>query len=1010
MRRILFTFAFFGLFQGSVAQDLLSQKKAERYYQGGIDLLGRSEFGGARNSFEEFLRIAPAQSLQRADAEYYRAQCALALYHTDGVLLMEQFRKAHPENSHLGAASFDLGNFYYAGKNYTKAIASYGQLDFSSLSAEQQNNGHFRWGYSLFNQKKLKESLDQFNAIKLQGGAYGPASSYYAGFIEYTLGNYADALADLKRAEQSPSYAKIVPYLIANVYYRQKNYEELLRYRTALQNSEGISNPDEIALLAAEAYFKKSDFTNALAGYQQYLTRKDNADRGVVARAGFAAFSTGQNNLALDYFKATASDNDSVGFYSSYYLGLLYLKQQQKPLALTAFGNARKFAADPAIVEESAYQFAKISFDVGQSEQAIRESERFLSVFPASTHALEMRELLSQAYTDGNNYNKAIAYIESLPKRSPVIDRAFQKATYLKGAELFNKEDYAQAVFYFGKSLQNPIDRTYMIEANFWSGEAYSVGKKYALAIPCYEHLVTMADGPDENMMMKTRYALGYAFYNQQQYDRALTNFREFVNKAPAANPNYADGVIRLADCYYVTKAYPAALENYQKAIRLNAPDIDYAYLQEGIIMGIQRKYGEAATELNQVVARYPKSRYLDDVMFQLAQFDFEQGHYDDAVIQFGKIIASAKPSRFLPYAYQRRAASYYNLKDYSKTADDYISVVDKFPSHPITKGVLIPLQEALILAGRSGEFSNYMAQFKAATPDAKGVEGIEFEAAKNLYFNQDYQNAIAGLENFIRSYPQSQQLTEANYYKAESMYRLKDSAGALAIYQQIASDDQFAFANKVTARIAELQFKAGQYEKAIPGFQKLARIATTKKDLFNAWSGLMESYFFLAQYDSTDAYAKLILEKGKVNAGAENKASLYLGKTAMARGDYEGAKDEFLSTLNNAQDEYGAEAKYSLAELFYQNKEYKQCYETLVSLNKDFAAYSDWVGKSYLLLADDFLAMNDSFQAKGTLKSLIDNFPSPAVKEQAKEKLKKLEDDEARKKADVKPDTTTTH
>jgi TolA-binding protein len=229
----------------------------------------------------------------------------------------------------------------------------------------------------------------------------------------------------------------------------------------------------------------------------------------------------------------------------------------------------------------------------------------------------------------------------------------------------------------------------------------------------------------------------------------------------------------------------------------------------------------------------------------------------------------------------------------------------------------------------------------------------------------------------------------------------------ALAAYTEIASDNTFDFANKVTGRIAELEFKQGRYEQAIPHFQKLARTATTKKDQFTAWSGLMESYYQLTQYDSADAYARLILEKGKVNAGAENKATLYLGKTAMARGDYDVAKDEFLSTLNSAQDEYGAEAKYLLAEIFYLTKDYKQCYETLVSLNKDFAAYTDWVGKSYLLMADNFTAMGDRFQTRGTLKSLIENFPLSSVKEEAKARLKKLDDDEAKKKSEAQQDTT---
>ncbi|MGC4022951.1 MAG: hypothetical protein QM734_13910 [Cyclobacteriaceae bacterium] len=71
-----------------------------------------------------------------------------------------------------------------------------------------------------------------------------------------------------------------------------------------------------------------------------------------------------------------------------------------------------------------------------------------------------------------------------------------------------------------------------------------------------------------------------------------------------------------------------------------------------------------------------------------------------------------------------------------------------------------------------------------------------------------------------------------------------------------------------------------------------------------------MESYYFLASYDSVQKYAQLILEKGSVNAGAQNKASLFIDKAAAGKGDLETAKDDFLATINSAQDEYGAEAE----------------------------------------------------------------------------------------------------
>jgi TolA-binding protein len=478
-----------------------------------------------------------------------------------------------------------------------------------------------------------------------------------------------------------------------------------------------------------------------------------------------------------------------------------------------------------------------------------------------------------------------------------------------------------------------------------------------------------------------------------KQYDRALFNFREFVNQTDRRTPNHTDALIRLADCYYVTKSYSEALDFYTRARNIGSPDNDYILLQSGLITGIQRNYQDARSQLTTLISSYPKSQYRDDALFQRAQFEIEQGNYEQAIDGLTQLIREAPGSSFAPYAYMRRAASAFNLKDYERTIEDYTRVVRDYPTHAAAEEALVPLQEVLTIAGRSGEFDNYLAAFKRANPDSKGLESVEFETAKSLYFNQQYKNAITSLNTFIQSYPQSARRSEARYYTAESYYRLKDYDNAIAIYEEISSDRSLNFGARITARMAEIDFGQGRYEKAVSSYRKLEALASDKKDLFNAWSGLMESWFHLAQYDSVSAYANLILEKGNVNASAQNKASLYLGKAAMEKGDHELAKDEFLNTLNSARDEYGAEAKYLLARIFYINKEYNQCYETLISLNNDFASYQDWVGKSFLLLADNFVAMDDTFQAKATLQSLIDHFPDPAVKEEARAKLSQIEE-----------------
>lgn len=976
------------------AQDQLSQQKAERLFAKGRELVEHNNYGAARQIFSEYLAFANPDDSRRSEAQYYMAYSALSLGHEDGEKLISTFIETNPSSPRASTAYYDMAIFFYDGKSYAKASQYFRKVEFPALTSAQQSKGRFAWGYSLFNQKKLDESLEQFNFVKGQSSPYAPAASYYAGYVEYANGEYDKALDDLRRAEKNDSYASVVPYLIANVYYRQQKYDELIAYAESVSGRSNLANGRDISMLVAEAYYFKGDFDKAIAAYEEYFEGGGGkAESPLLFRAGYASYTLGQEDKALGYLRKAAASSDSVSYYASYYLGIIYLKQGDKPLAMNAFNYARNYPADEQLAEESSFQFGKVAYASGKSDVAIRELEAFLSTYPSSDHRNEVRELLAQAYVNGNNYTKALEYIESLPSRNPAMQQAYQKAAYLKGSDLFNKEIYDQAAVSFEKSLSSPVDPAYVTLASFWCGEAYSMLGRFGDASRHYLKVLNSTATTDRDIVTKAHYSLGYAYYNLKEYPRALTQFREYVNRTDRRTPNHTDALIRLADCHYVTKEYSEALEYYTRARNIGSPDNDYILLQSGIITGIQRNYTGARQQLTTLITSYPRSQYRDDALFQRAQFEIEQGNYQQAVDGLTQLIREAPGSSFTPYAYMRRAASSFNLKNYSATIDDYSRVLREYPTHPAAEESLVPLQEALNLAGRSGEFDSYLASFKRANPDSKGLESVEFETAKNVYFNQQYQQAITGLQSFLRSYPQSSKASEAKYYIAESHYRLRNYDDAMELYAEIRDDHTLNYGARITARMAEIDYSQGRYDEAVVNFERLEALAANKKDLYNAWSGLMESYFNLQEYDSVSVYANLILEKGNVNASAQNKASLYLGKAAMEKGDYETAKDEFLNTLNTARDEYGAEAKYLLGKIFYLNKDYNQCYETLIGLNNDFPTYQEWVGKAFLLLADNFVAMGDDFQAKATLQSLIEHFPDPKVKEEASAKLAVIEE-----------------
>ena len=1007
--RTLFLLTFCFLTHSTFSQHQLSQNKSERLFQKGHELVTHAQYGAARKVFSEYLDVTTTSDPRRDEAQYYVAFSALSLNHADGEKLIEQFVTTYPSSARATTAYFDLANFFYDQKTYAKASSYYKKAEFGSLSSSQQFEGHFKWGYSDFNLKRFDEALEQFSLVKSSASDYTAAANYYAGYIAFNKSDYEQALADLKRAESNNSYSSVVPYMIASIYYKQARYNDLIQYSKTVKARKDVSNADGIAMLVAEAYYYINDFKNAVAQYDDYLgDNPAKADAPLLFRAGFAHYTLDQSAKAIEYLGRAASSKDSVRFYASYYMGILYLKQGEKNLAVNAFNVARKNPSDKGLAEEASFQHAKLIYDAGNAELAITEFEKFLSDYPSSTHRNESKELLAQAYVNGNNYHKAIEYIESLPSRNAQIQEAYQKATFLKGVEHFNKDEYQSAVASFEKSINSPRDQKLLMLASFWAGESYSAGAQYDDAARHYERILGMSPSIDSETYLKAKYGAGYAYYNQQEYEKALANFREFVSRSKRSDINHADALIRLADCYYVSKEYAAAIESYNRARSAGSADLDYIFLQTGVIYGIQRNYDASKSQLTTLINSYPKSPYRDEALFQRAQFEIEAGNYQAAADGLSQLIRDSQGSKYLPYAYMRRAASNYNLKKYEATVNDYAAVLTKFPTHPVAQEALLPLQDALSAAGRSGEFDRYLAEFKAANPDNKNLEQIEFDTGKNLFFDQQYESALSKLDAFVSSYPESASITEARYYIAESHYRLNNFDKALNVYREVVKNKNFSMINRVEGRISEILFNRGEYKDAIIHYKSLERIATNKKEQYNAWAGLMESFHNIGLYDSSSVYATMIIEKGAVNASAHNKASLFLGKNAYAKGDFETAQDEFLNTVNAAQDEFGAEAKYMIAMILYQQKQYKQSYETLISLTNDFAAYDLWVGKAYLLIADNFIGLDNAFQAKATLQSIIDNFPLEDIREKAKIKMAEIEKLEAEKKAKAAADTTT--
>jgi TolA-binding protein len=974
-------------------------------YRTGLELLDKEKYVAAQKAFQDYIALN-RNDLKTIDAQYYVAYSALNLSNTDAEPLFERFIAEHPDHPRAQLAYYELGNFYFAKKEYNKAIEFYKKANTDRLSDEQRVEAQFRTGYAYFSQQKFKEAGEVFTKLKRTEHKYTGAANYYSGYIAFRDGKYDEALVDLRKAANSPEYRPLVPYMISSVYYKQQRYDELIAYSEEIKNDKSVRNAEEIALLAGEAYYRKGNYPQAaqsLTSYTKASRTKPATD--VQFRLAYAQYQTGDYPNAITNFKPVASSRDTLSQYAAYYLGLSYLKTENKPFALNAFNDAKNGKFNEQIREEAAFNHAKVNYELGNTTESIIALKDFLKAYPGSKHETEANELLSEAYLNSNNYTEALAHLETIKKRSPRINAAYQRVTYNRGVEQFNAAKFKEAVPFFQKALQTSADVNLEVAAHFWMGEAYSAERQYPEAITEYTAVLRLPKTTDGiNYQLKSRYGIGYAYYNTQQFDKAQQHFREYIAQVSQSENkrNYDDALLRLADTYYVSKIYNEAVRLYDQAISQNNPEKDYAYFQKGLIHSINGRNEEARTNFNTVVTQYPNSRYVDNALFQKAELDLDNGTYDVAVSGFSKLIEQKPNSSLVPYALLKRAVAYNNQQNHPKAIADYQRIIDQYPTHKTATSAIVGLQETLASAGRGEEFNVYLTKYKKANPENTAVESVEFEAAKTLYFNEKYDKAIQSFTDYARQYPNNALTADAKYYIAESYFRLNDLSNAKRFHQMVIDEGKSQFTSRAIGRMADLELAAKNYPAAARYYNHVLARNSSRKEQFNAWVGLLESYYHTNKYDSAVYFADQIINTGNATLGAQNKALLYRGKIAFAQGNYEKAVDEFLKTLNSARDENGAEAQYLIGESFYKQQKYNQSLDALFELNKNFAAYEKWRSKAFLLISDNYVALNEAHQAKATLNSIIEYSPDKETVEKAKEKLKTLETQQKKAEAEA--------
>jgi len=984
--------------QSGYSQQTLSFRDQSLHFRQAKEYFDAKNYVAAKEEFKQYLQalepINGEQSGQKVLAEYYITLCTIYMSQPESEVLAERFVDNHPEHPQSVKLLRDLGSFFYDNGDYAKAIK------YLSRSSETNLGAKFKLAISYYETKSFKNALKLFDEIKVSSNEeYSFTSAYFAAVMNFQEKRYADAINDFKIAENSSKFRADIPNWISMCFFHQGKFNELLNYAEPILRQKSTSYKlDQLSLLVAEVQFKLGYYEKAVLNYELAEKSASNTITNAIKyRQGFSLYKTNQFNKAADVLKSVAASKDTLSQYAAFTLGLSQLKAGNLEATLDALHIAKNLSFNKTIQEDAYFNYAKVLLDLGKASETISEIQEFNKVFPTSNYSEEANELVADAFINSNNLTAAMNYLKSLKNRSAKLNLAFQTLSYNLAVSAYNSNKFDESIDLFNNAIETPESATIKAQSIFGKAEALSQLKKYQEAIQNYSPLLVNVPEVENpiDFQQKVRLGLAYAYFNTRDFTKANVLFKTYADKMLASpssksNPNI---LLRLADTYLVAKNYEEALNYYTKAIDQIKTDKDYAIYQRGVTLGYLNKETEAKQAFRKIRTDFPSSKYLDDAIYQENLISFNNNKYKDAIVGFTDLIQNKSNSPYLTAALLKRAQSYGNTNQHDLAIIDYKKIISDFPSDKLAKDALLGLQEELNEVGRPEEFGELLATFQKNSPDNEENIEMAYSAAKSIYVGEKYDKAIAPLKNFIEKYPLNEHVAEATYMIADAAFRIDNKSDALLYYSKTIEQNVVPQVNKAIQRSAEIEFVNKNYNASIALYRKLKTKNIESKDLILADYGILNNYLSSNSLDSAAIFTESML----INPGISNEDKFKLCKQFIDLASKNQNTEDELKWLNQSltfdKGDLGAGSQLRIAKIYFDLQKYKESSDLILDKFRTIYAEAseNIVGKAYILLADNFIALKNIPQARATLKSVIDNSSDTEVIELAKNKLNAL-------------------
>ena len=878
IRKVLIAIVLSGIvFCGFVTSQLFAANTEEEAYTISVGLYNDGLIDLARDQFENFLTQFP-NSTQAPYIQFLIGECDYRQKKYEPAI--QQYRKGisdYPGNIYIDQMLYKLGRAYFLSQKYKSAQDTFREYLESYPDGSQIQHAYYWLGETYFKRTKYQEAIETFSAIITKFPSYELLDyTYYSlGWSYLNLQDYDNALKQFRHVRSAFPDSELIPSSnmnIARSLFLAGSYEQANQEYGRITETDLSENAHEAFFWMAESAYYLTDYEQALTSYRRFLDAPvpeeyaDNAQYGVA----WSLLQLGKTQEAIQHFQhfLTAYPRSELFPASLFQLGSLFLQENRVSEGIQLFEDELNRHPGTEYQNDIRYQLGQVYFQQASYDKALNQFQILLNAPPSNEAHIASAFFMSGAclYAQ-NNYADAIAsYEQAIARAKADATQAqreesqrnalqiIQDATFRIGLSSINIGHYDAAISSFTQLLEGDthgID--YYDQVYYWLGEAYFNQQDYSRAIDAYQQVLHTF--PDSPVSLEAQYGIAWAYYEEQQWGKAAEAFVK-VYQAHPTGELAAEALFQAGENYLNLEDYSNAEAFYQRILQ-EFPSDDLAYkaqLRLGQTYYKSHQLDKAIAILQQPLANMSEDQEISpellvDTYSFLGLAYSQTQEYDLAIEQFEHALDLTEDPSIQANLLLKIADASYQLGEYDQAQSFYTRLIEEFPTAPEIPDAqysriltYLQLEETERYIAASKEFLTTYRDSSQTTPDISPGQTPPETVQISLADNPHIPAVLYQL---------------GEYYVSQQEYNK-----ALPFFQQlVTSYSDHELADESSYGIGWCYLSMKDYSQTIQAFNKMLEYFPQSEYAPDAHYGLATSYFKQQDYSAAITEYTLILE-----------------------------------------------------------------------------------------------------------------------------------------------------